>query len=114
MDNKYSPLINKALELGVEKAKIINTDTVSVGEWVRWKCQYGCPFYKKDAVHPPLAPNAEEMKKVLKEYSKALLINGSQGPLLSKLAIKIEHEAVDLGYYKAFALIALPLDDGPS
>lgn len=65
-------------------------------------------------LYPPLAPSAEETKKVLKEYDKALLLNGPNGPLLSQLAIKIEHEANKLGLYKAFALLALPFGDGPT
>jgi len=112
--NKFDFLIKKAVELGVEEAKIIDSSTISVAEWVRWKCQYGCPFYDKDSLHPPLAPNAEETKKVLQEYDKALLLNGSNGPELSKKAIKIEHEAYTSGFYKAFALIALPFGEGPS
>jgi len=112
--NKFDYLITKAVELGVDGAKIIDSGTVAVGEWVRWKCQYGCPFYDKGSLHPPLAPSAEETKKVLKEYDKALLLNGSSGPLLSQLAIKIEHEANALGFYKAFALLALPFGDSPT
>lgn len=111
---KFDNLVKKAVELGIEEAKIIDSSTVAVGEWVRWKCQYGCPFYEKDSLHPPLAPGAEETKKVLKEYKKALLLNGPNGPNLSQQAIKIEHEAYALGFYKAFALLALPFGDSPS
>lgn len=57
---------------------------------------------------PPLVPSAEETKKVVKEYSKALLIKGSKGSALSSVALSIEHEAVKQGLYKAFALIAFP------
>ena len=45
--NKFDYLITKAVELGVDEAKILDSSTVAVGEWVRWKCQYGCPFYDK-------------------------------------------------------------------
>lgn len=110
----FDYLIRKATVLGVDEAKIIDTSTVAVGEWVQWKCQYGCPFYDKDALHPPLAPGTEETKKVLSEYKKALLLNGSNGPLLSQHAMKIEQEAYSLGLYKAFALLALPFGASPS
>ncbi|SJZ55375.1 Predicted metal-binding protein [Selenihalanaerobacter shriftii] len=106
--NSFDYLKTKALELGVEDAKIIDTETVFVGHWVQWKCQYGCSFYDEDASHRPLVPGVEEMKKLLKEYSKALLIHGFKGPTLSELAVKLEHEAIKEGYYKAFALISLP------
>ena len=37
--DKKEHLLKRALELGAEKAKIIDTDTVVIEEWVRWKCQ---------------------------------------------------------------------------
>ncbi|MDP4161155.1 MAG: DUF2284 domain-containing protein [Bacillota bacterium] len=69
------------------------TSSITVSEWVQWKCKYGCPFYEKDALNPPFAPNAEETRKVLNEFDKALLLTGPDGPKLSQQAIKIEHEA---------------------
>jgi predicted metal-binding protein len=100
-------LRERALELGAEKAKIIDTDTVVMAEWVRWKCLYGCPLYAKDPFHPPVAPDAESTKKVLREYTKAILLNGPDGQTLTEAAVKLEGEAYHRGYYKAFALTAL-------
>lgn len=100
-------VLKKAYELGAEKAKIIGTETIVVEEWVRWKCLYGCPLYGKDAYHPPCAPDAESVQKVLKEYSKAILLNGPKGKAITKTAVKLEGEAYNMGYYKAFALTAL-------
>jgi len=100
-------LLQRALELGAEKAKIIDTATVVVAEWVRWKCQYGCPLFAQDPFHPPFAPDAESTKKVLTEYTQAILLNGVHGPTLTEAAIKLEGEAYHRGYYKAFALTAL-------
>jgi predicted metal-binding protein len=100
-------LLKRVLELGAEKAKIIDTETVVVAEWVRWKCLYGCPLYDKDAFHPPFAPDAESTKKVLGGYTKAILLNGPNGQTLSEAAVKLEGEAYHRGYYKAFALTAL-------
>jgi predicted metal-binding protein len=108
VEGSLGRLVDEALELGIEKTKVIATDTISVGRWVQWKCQYGCSFYKKDDFHRPGAPDVEEMKEVIQEYDKALLLNGSNGTELSKMAIELESIAVDLGYYKAFALISLP------
>ncbi|KUO51054.1 MAG: hypothetical protein APF76_16290 [Desulfitibacter sp. BRH_c19] len=110
--NKFNDLVDRAIEMGAEKAAIIKTDTVAVAEWVQWKCRYGCRFYGKDAYHPPHAPTTKEMEKMLKEYSQALLINSSNGTALTKIALAIENEACQMGYYKAFALIALPLSEG--
>ena len=100
-------LLRTALELGAEKAKTIDTRTVSVSEWVRWKCQYGCPMHDKDAFHPPFAPDAESTRKMLRGYSKAILLNGPDGKSLTEVAVRLEGEAYQRGYYKAFALVAL-------
>jgi predicted metal-binding protein len=100
-------LLKRALELEAEKAKIIDVETVVVAEWVRWKCQYGCPLFEKDPFHPPFAPDATSTKRVLGEYTKALLLNGPNGQTLSEAAVKLEGEAYHRGYYKAFALVAL-------
>jgi Predicted metal-binding protein (DUF2284) len=100
-------LLKRALELGADKAKIIDTETVVVSEWVRWKCLYGCPLYAKDPFHPPVAPDAESTKKVLREYTRAILLNGPNGQTLTEAAVKLEWEAYHRGYYKAFALTAL-------
>lgn len=85
--DKAAHLIKRALELGAKKAKIIDTHTIVVEEWVRWKCRYGCPMHEKEAFHPPLAPDTESTRKVIGEYSKALLINGSNGNELSDIAL---------------------------
>ncbi len=111
LEYTFKTLVDRALALGAEKAALIKPDTVAIGEWVQWKCRYGCRFYGKDAYHPPHAPTSKEMKKMLKEYSKALLINGSNGTSLTKVALAIENEASHMGYYKAFAMIALPLNE---
>jgi len=101
-------VLEKAFGLGIEKAKVIDTSTVTVEKWVRWKCLYGCPFYNKDAYHPPIAPDIDETKQVLGEYSKAILLNSPKGKALSDIALRLEEEAYHMGFYKAFALTALP------
>lgn len=105
-------VIDKAYALGCEKAKIIDTSTVIVGKWVRWKCLYGCPFYNKDGFHPPFAPSADETRDVLREYTKAILLNGTKGKALTDIAVRLEGEAYQMGFYKAFALTALPSGSG--
>ena len=107
MDEKIEALLKKSLEFGAEKAKIIDTNSVVVEEWVRWKCLYGCAFCGKDAYHPPYAPDAESTKKIMREYSKAVLMTGSKGKALTEAAVRLEGEAYHMGYYKAFAMTAL-------
>jgi hypothetical protein len=107
MDDKIAALLKRSLELGAENAKIIDTSSVVVEEWVRWKCLYGCAFCGKDAYHPPYAPDAESTKKIMGEYSKAILMTGAKGKALTETAVRLEGEAYHMGYYKAFAMTAL-------
>ncbi len=99
----------------------INPDEVVVENWVRLKCQFGCPSYGKKLSCPPYSPKPEETRKVLDEYSKAYLIgyNGSNiftkydteniDEILPKVIddmrrslIEMERHAFLSGYYKAF------------
>ncbi len=105
-------LMRRALELGAEKAKVIRTESIVVREWVRWKCLYGCALYGKDGYHPPCAPDASSTKKVLREYSRAILMTGPKGKPLTEAAVRLEGEAYRLGFYKAFGLTAL--SSGPA
>ncbi len=111
-DSKMKELLKRALELGADNAKIISTDSVVVEEWARWKCQYGCALYEKDGCHPPNAPDAESTKKLMREYSTAVLLKGSKGKALTEIAVRLEGEAYHQGYYKAFALTALSSGGG--
>ncbi len=116
MEKKSTPsieaVIDKAYALGCEKAKIIDTSTVVIEKWVRWKCFYGCPFYNKDGYHPPFAPSVEETREVLSGYTKAILLNGPKGKEITDIAVRLEGEAYRMGFYKAFALTALPSGGG--
>jgi len=105
-------VMDKAYALGCEKAKIIDTSTVIVEKWVRWKCLYGCAFYNKDGFHPPFAPSIDETREVLSGYTKAILLNGAKGKALTDIAVRLEGEAYQMGFYKAFALTALPSGSG--
>ncbi len=105
-------VIDRAYALGCEKAKVIDTSTVVVKKWVRWKCLYGCPFFDKNEFHPPFAPSVDETREVLTEYSNAILLKGSKGKTLTDIAVRLEYEAYQMGFYKAFALISLSSGSG--
>jgi hypothetical protein len=103
-------LVRRAVELGAKRAKLIDTDTIVVEKWVRWKCRYGCLMYDKDPYHPPQAPDVLETREMLNEYKTAILLNGPDGKKMSEIAVQLEGEAYHMGYYKAFAMTALPSD----
>jgi hypothetical protein len=43
----------KAIEMGVERAKIIDPGSIVIAEWVRLKCQYECPGFGMSLCCPP-------------------------------------------------------------
>jgi len=99
----------KALELGAIEARVINVRDVIVKDWVRLKCQYGCGGYGECLTCPPYSPTPDQTRKVLSEYSKALLMRFEPDWEDSHRVIaKLEREAFLSGFYSAFGLAAGP------
>jgi predicted metal-binding protein len=109
-----------------EDFRVIVTDKIVVEEWVRWKCKYGCKAYGKHLTCPPHTPKPDETRKLLKNYEKAIITRFDAKPnagisyihihhFLWEAILKIQDTMFELerrsflsGYYKAFALTALP------
>lgn len=107
-DDLCNSLIKKAVELGCERAIIIQTNTIAVGRWVQLKCKYGCEEYGKKLTCPPHSPSHEDMREILREYNTALLLHGRLSWQMRYIAAEIEKLAFSLGFYKAFGLGAGP------
>ncbi|MFH1507962.1 MAG: DUF2284 domain-containing protein [Candidatus Omnitrophota bacterium] len=107
--NKLAELCKKARAWGAE-AKVIRVSTVKTGDWVRYKCQFGCSGYAESLTCPPYSPSSGETRGILDSYKKGVLIhltNHSKKDI-SDIIVKLEKEAFFAGYYKAFALGAGP------
>jgi predicted metal-binding protein len=110
-----------AIKDGASKVVPINPDEIVVGNWVRLKCQFGCPNYQKKLSCPPYSPKPEDTRKVLDEYSKAYLIEYKGSSIFNKYDIEkideilpkvlkdihislfeIEKHVFLSGYYKSF------------
>ena len=63
----------KAIEMGIEEAKIIDPGSIVTAEWVRMKCQYGCPGFGMSLCCPPRTPTPDITRKVIDSYQKAIL-----------------------------------------
>jgi predicted metal-binding protein len=107
----------KALSMGITKAKIIDTKTVVVANWVRLKCQYGCGGYARRLTCPPYSPTPDFTKKMLSEYSRALLMQieniapreeKKMSRKLRNVVADLERELFLAGYYKAFGMASGP------
>lgn len=62
-----------AQELGLEVRRISAID-IEVEEWIRLKCQYGCPNYGRRFTCPPYSPEPPAMRAILEGYSTAFMI----------------------------------------
>lgn len=109
--------VKAAKFMGVSRAKIIDAKSVVVGYWVRLKCQFGCGGYNKRLTCPPYSPTPEYMKKVIKEYSKGLLIQIEDilpskelkmSKKLKKIVADLERKIFLDGYYRAFGAASGP------
>jgi len=65
----------KAIEMGIDGAKIIDPGSVVTAEWVRMKCKYGCHRFGMSFCCPPLTPTPDMTRKVIDSYQKAILLH---------------------------------------
>ena len=72
-NDNYMALEKFALDLGVALAKIIPAEKVVVEDRVRLKCMV-CPYYGKNLKCPPYTPSIAEFKRMLNEYSTAMIV----------------------------------------
>ncbi len=72
--NEYEALEKAALELGCDEAKIIPADQIVVEDRVRLRCMIGCPTYGKNLRCPPYTPSVDSFRKILNDYSVAMVI----------------------------------------
>ena len=66
-------MVKMALELGAIGAKVIAPADVPTGQWVRWKCQFGCGGFGSSLVCPPHSPTPDQTRKMLDEFHRAVL-----------------------------------------
>ena len=99
--------VKRAEELGAVKAKLIRPKDVETGQWVRWKCQFGCGGYGSSLVCPPYAPEPQETRQMLDEYRHAVLFEAAPREP-KKIATALEREVFLSGFYKALGLGAGP------
>jgi predicted metal-binding protein len=73
MLGKREDLVKKALEMGL-KAYLLNAKDIPIENRIALKCAYGCKSYGKRLSCPPYVMSIDEFKKVISEYSSALLL----------------------------------------
>ena len=112
MEDLFAHYCRFAKEHGAAHALIINVEDVAVAEWVRLKCQYGCSAYGRRLTCPPHSPTPETTRKMLKEYSAALLmkfervsredeVDSEASTRIRELVYELERRVFFDGFYKA-------------
>ncbi len=95
--------------------KWINARDIVVAHWTRFRCQFGCPNYGKNATCPPNLPSIDECRKMIGEYSQAAVFHLEKElekpedrkpwnkDMISQL-VALEREVFLSGYYKTFLI----------
>jgi len=100
--------LQKALDLDAKGARLVDPRRdVFTGEWVRWKCQFGCGGFASSLCCPPHSPRPEQTRRLLDGYKRAIFFEAGRGDP-KKIAVALERHVFLAGYYKAFGLGAGP------
>jgi predicted metal-binding protein len=112
-------------KFGFSDFQWIDPKSISVSEWVRMKCRYGCVLYANRAGCPPNIPPVAECRNFIHEYSEAAIVHFqmqiseavdcTNNPVLNKWYRKVnlqifelEREIFFLDYEKVFAFAIGP------
>ncbi len=100
-------ILDAAGEAGAKHARLIDPRKVVTGEWVRWKCQFGCGGFGSSLKCPPRSPTPAQTRLMLDGYRRAVLFEAPRGGSTA-VAVALERALFLAGYYKAFGLGAGP------
>jgi len=100
---------------GLNDFKWIPSNNIVVANWVRMKCQFGCPDYGKGGCCPPNTPPVAQCREFFSEYGSAVLLHftieldkpGDRQEAFRSLndrLVKAERDVFLAGFYKAFLL----------
>ena len=102
-------------EHGFEDFRWMDPAEISVAQWVRTKCMFGCGLYGHCASCPPNVPSVAECERFFREYGAALVFHFAQtledpearhvwSSRINRRLSKLEREVFLAGYEKVFLL----------
>jgi predicted metal-binding protein len=100
---------------GLADYRWIDPSVILVAEWVRLKCEFGCPHYGRAAACPPNTPEVDACRRFFAEYREALIFHfqvtetalearHAWSARTSQSLVALERDVFLAGYPKAFAL----------
>ena len=102
---KYLDLLHT---LGAAEALVISAADIVVADWTIMKCLYGCPTYGHNRCCPPYAPGADRMRRILAEYTTAIIFSCPRMEAVTPAALAAAKALAADGRYKALAFGAGP------
>ncbi len=120
-DHMLNHIAGKGKKYGIESIKPFKVEKIELGEWVGLKCRYGCSQFGRNWSCPPATPDLSQSRAIIREYSIALLLTGTQRCTnfyvnnskkrteqvrYWKGTVSIERQLFLHGYDKAFSLVA--------
>jgi len=114
LDSDLEKYCRQAVEKGATHAKQIHPSSVVTAEWVRWKCQFGCPNYNKKYSCPPDTPRPDQTRALVDCYRRAILFHkelqytrgrGELRQQFLSMLVELEGQMFKDGYYKSLVII---------
>jgi predicted metal-binding protein len=111
--NLLEQYCKRAMKTGIDGAKVIDPDSVVTAEWVRAKCQFGCPGFGKRLCCPPYTPTPDQTRKIMDQYQEAILLHqgikdlessAAKRKMFNETMVRLEIEIFLDGLYKSWSM----------
>lgn len=100
---------------GCTDFKYINPREIVSGQWVRFKCMFGCGHYGRRACCPPNLPSVSECRQLFDEYETCVVLQFAKkldnpedrfawGNTVNERLLSVEREVFLMGYPKTTTL----------
>jgi len=112
--DQRTSLARRVKALGFRNVVPVPARSVSLPDWPELRCRFGCEHYGSPGC-PPHGPTPAKTRRLLKQYSHALLLEGTPPTKdFQLMVLGAEREAFVSGFHKAFALWAGPCSICPT
>lgn len=103
-------------EHGTEDFRWLPAADITVAQWVRMKCQYGCDEYGKNVACPPNNPPVADCERFMREYTQAVIFHFVKAApdhaarrqwsrQINERLLALERAVFLRGHHKAFMLL---------
>lgn len=102
-NNKYKPLVKKAVELGAIDARLTSTETIVFDPRAHLKCRFGCARWGRYWTCPPnLSITSEQFIDAFDMYEWMIVVKSADPKIGQEVTVAIEKEAM-MSYNSMYA-----------